>query len=155
MSVHVTNIEIQQWIQDTRHPIDSVDTALESSAFSHVAGALAIRYDTTTWIDVNTTPELVRSVISMLIAAWTINKSHAEAVGEVDSYGVHLESSALTLLGGLADGSITLSDTVGVSDYATGRPAFWPTDIATQTAIDEGSDAEGAAPLAFSMGKVF
>jgi hypothetical protein len=154
MAVHVTPAEVQQWIQDSRLTIASVDPPLESSAYSRVVGALALRYTTASWTDSTTTPALVRSIISMLIAAWTINKAHAETVGDVDAYGVHLESSAEVLLGGLADGSILIDDTA-VGDYSTGQPGFWPTDLATTVAAEEGWDAEGAAPLMFTTGKVF
>jgi hypothetical protein len=154
MTVHVTVSEVQQWIQDTRLTVGSVNTDLESSAFSRVVGALALRYTTATWVDASSTPALVRSIISMLIAAWTINRAHAETVGDVDAYGVHLESSAMVLLGGLADGSILIDDTA-IGDYSTGQPAFWPTDNATTIAEEEGWDAEGAAPLLFTAGKVF
>lgn len=154
MAVHVTAEEIQQWIQDSRLLVGSVDPALESSAYSRVVSALAQRYTTATWTDSTTTPDLIRSVISMLIAAWMINRAHAETVGDVDAYGVHLESSAMVLLGGLADGSILIDDTA-VGDYSAGQPGFWPTDMATTIATEEGWDAEGAAPLMFTAGKVF
>src|SRR3972149_4238239 len=151
MTVHVTFEEVQQWIQDTRLALDIVDPELENSAFSRVQGALALRYDTNIWTDSTTTPDLIRSIVSMLIAAWTINRAHAETVGERDAYGVHLESSAMLLLGGLADGSILVDDTA-VGDYSAVQPGFWPTDVATQVAIDEGWDAEGAAPMMFTAG---
>lgn len=154
MAVHVTTAEVQQWIQDTRLTIATVDPALDASAYSRVVGVLALRYTTGTWIDSSTTPSLVRSIISMLIAAWTINKAHAETMGDVDAYGVHLESSALVLLGGLADGSILIDDTA-IGDYSMGQPVFWPTDIATTVATEQGWDADGAAPMMFSTGKVF
>jgi hypothetical protein len=154
MAVHVTPAEVQQWIQDSRLTIAAVDPPLESSAYSRVVGALALRYTTGSWTDATTTPPLVRSIISMLVAAWTINKAHAETVGDVDAYGVHLESSAMVLLGGLADGSILVDDVV-TGDYSTGQPAFWPTDLATTVAEEEGWDAEGAAPLLFTTGKLF
>lgn len=154
MAVHVSIAEVQQWIQDTRLSVGVVDPELEASAFSRVAGALALRYTTTSWVNTATTPTLVRAIISMLIAAWTINRAHAETVDQVDAYGIHLESSALVLLGGLADGSI-LADDTAVSDSATGTPAFWPTDNATLVAKEEGWDADGAAPLMFTAGKVF
>lgn len=154
MAVHVTDVEIQQWIQDDRLQVSDVDPSLESSAFSRVEGALSLRYDTTTWTTSTNTPALVRSVISMLMAAWIINRSHAEVTADVDSYGIHLESSALELLGALADGSITIGDNI-TSTYSTGQPVFWPTDLATTVAEEDGWDAEGAAPLMFTTGKVF
>lgn len=155
MPVHVTEVEVQQWVQNSRLTITGVDPTLESSAFSRVASALSLRYDTTTWLDDETTPSLVRSIISMLMGAWIINRAAGEASNETDSYGLHLESSALTLLGGLTDGSITLDDAPGAASSATGSPAFWPTDLATTIALDEGNDAEGAAGRMFSIGQAF
>lgn len=154
MAVHVTDVEVQQWIQDDRLQVADVDPVLESSAFSRVEGKLSLRYDTSTWTTTTTTPALVRSVISMLMAAWIINRSHGEMTADVDSYGVHLESSAYELLGALADGSITIGDDI-TSTYSTGQPAFWPTDMATTIASEDGWDADGAAPLMFTTGKVF
>lgn len=155
MSVHVVFEEVQQWIQDSRLTLDTVDPELEVSAFSRVAGALALRYDTTAWTGTSTTPDLIRSIISMLIAAWTINRAHAETVADVDSYGVHLEQAALQLLEGLRVGDIVIGDTPGADSFATGSPAFFPTDASTQIAVDEGINADGATQLAFSMGTIF
>lgn len=154
MAVHVSDVEVQQWIQDDRLQVTDVDPVLESSAFSRVEGALSLRYDTSTWTGTTTTPALVRSVISMLMAAYIMNRSHAEVTADVDSYGIHLESSALELLGALADGSITIGDDI-TGTYSTGQPRFFPNDLATSIAEDEGWDAEGAAPLMFTTGKVF
>lgn len=152
---HVTPDEVQQWIQDSRLSIDAVDPVLDNTAHARVVAALALRYDTTTWVNVGTTPTLVRAIESMLQAATIINRAHAETMDEVDAYGVHLESSAIDLLGGLADGSIILDDTPNSGDYASGQPSVWPTDTATQIAVDEGWEADGAAPLMFTVGKVF
>jgi hypothetical protein len=158
MATHVSEAEVQQWIRNSRLTITVVDPELENSAYSRVAATLAQRYETTTWVDEASTPDLIRSIISMLVAAWEINRGPgAETMNDVDSYGEHLESSALALLGSLADGSILLEDddSGGSGGFATGQPIFFPTDVATTIAAEEGINADGAAQRAFTMGQVF
>lgn len=154
---HVTPAEVQQWIRNTRLAITSID-ATKDETFTGIAFAKLVgRYTTTTWVDATTTPDLVRTCISMLYAAYEINAGNAEATNEINNYANHLESSAMALLGGLADGSISLSDFSDVGSGAVSHtaPEFWPTRMATLIAETDGWDAAGAAPLAFRMGKVF
>ena len=147
---HVTPAEVQQWIRNTRLAVTGID-ATKDETFTGIAFAKLVgRYTTTT-------PDLVRTCISMLYAAYEINAGNAESTNEVNNYANHLESSAMALLGGLADGSISLSD---FSDLGSGTtsytaPVFWPTRIATTIADTEGWDAVGAAPLAFRMSREF
>jgi hypothetical protein len=89
----------------------------------------------------------------MLYAAWYYRRSYSDQITDGYSYADKLESSALALLGGLAEGSSVLSEGEPARE-ATSYPAFWPTEIATIVAETD-PEAEGAAVLAFRMGKVF
>ena len=154
--MHVSVQEVQQWLEVTKLAVTDVDATLEDTFFNLVAGRLSARYDVASWTDETTTPKLVRVVVSMLIAAAVYNRSYAEQIADVSevSYGTRLELSAMSLLGGLADGSTDLVGEEGTESDISG-PVFWPTDMATTIAAEEGADADGAAVRAFSMGMRF
>jgi hypothetical protein len=154
MALHVEASEVQQWLQRSKLMVDSVDAELEATAWARVASALDTRFDTSTWLTAETTPQLVRGVVSMFIAAWVYKRAFAESSVDVaGTYGTGLESSAMSLLGGLVDGSTSLP---GYEEVASSQaPVFWPTDAATMVAEEEGADADGAAVRVFSMGRTF
>jgi len=153
---HVSPAEIQEWIRNTRLAVTSVDATKDESFFRIASSKLTNRYNVTVWVDASTTPSLIRTIIGMLYAANEINAGNAESTNEINAYGVHLESSAMALLGGLADGSIDLVD-IAVTDLGVTYtdPVFWPTRMATAIAKSDGIDADGAAQQAFSMGQIF
>jgi hypothetical protein len=155
VTLHIDLQDVQQWLEVSKHQVTAVDAAQEATAFDIVVGALSARYDVDVWVDATTTPRMVKTVVSMLIAGWTYNRSYAEQIASgIDSYGDRLVSSAMSLLGGLADGT---TDIIGEdeTDANISGPVFWPTDLATTIAEDEGDDADGAAPRKFSMGRTF
>ena len=147
---YVTQREVQTWLERTRLTVQVVDPNLESTAFAICAGYLN-QHDSTLWVDAASTPLLVRKIIAMLVAAYVYMIQYGE---DSDStFGKTLESSAMELLGGLADGSIQLTD-VNADRDPTSYPTFFPTDAAT-TLFETDPTDPGGAPRAFTMGKVF
>jgi hypothetical protein len=155
MAAHVSIAEVQQWLEVTKARVTQLDLELEGTATELVLSQLRSTYAVEAWVDEGTTPKLVRSVISLLYAGWFYDRTYSEDTPDsATSYGSKLESAAMALLGSLVAGSTLLDETTVPRDN-TSFPVFWPTDAATLIASQEGDDAEGAAPRAFTMGKVF
>lgn len=143
---YVTVEEIQQWVEATKLPIDVVEGELETSAMNIAFNTVSAVYTTTGWIDVATTPALVRQAIAMLIAAWTYNRAYSEEDPEGSGYAQWLENKAMALLGSIATGTIDLIEVEGTVSGA-GGPTFYPND---DTELE---DPHSAAK--FTMGSVF
>jgi hypothetical protein len=143
---YISLSEAQQWFEGTRLTLTALDLELEASAMEMVQSHLRSRYTTDGWTNISTTPTVIRKIISLLHAAWYFNRTLMESV-EMDtgsSYGDRLESLAMSLLGGVAGGSIAIpGEEPLVSATAM---AFYPTDDTT---------AAGTTPQAFQMSAVF
>lgn len=126
MAIVVTLAKIQQWLEQTKLTLSVIDPDLAESAREMAFSTLVNDYDTTVWVDANTTPKLVQSAISMLIAAWTYNRAYSEEGGAA-TYGNDLEAKAYALLGGIADGTIALEEYPGVGATAE-TLEFYPDD---------------------------
>jgi hypothetical protein len=127
MAVFVTQDEVQQWLETTKLGITEVDVELESSASTYIFARLGETYDTSGWIGSTTTPALVRKLISMLIAAWTYERTYSESSPDQPTWAQRLEAMVEAILTGLTDGSIALVD-LPAGDIPTTTPEFWPTD---------------------------
>lgn len=122
--VVVTLAEVQQWLEATKLTLDVVDEELAESARAIAFGKLSAAYDTSTWVSIGTTPKLVRTVISMLVAAWIYQREYAEE--EDSAYGRRRERQAMELLSSIAKREIELEEYP--TNSAEGTPSFYPTD---------------------------
>jgi hypothetical protein len=151
----ITLDEVQPWLEESKLRLAQDDELVEEvTASPLVLGKLAARFDTSTWVDENTTPEIVRKCIAMLCAAWRYNKHYSESEdGAGNPYANKLERMVWgdppDFMGGIIGGILAGSIDIGTVDgpAAEGTIAFYPTDAAE--IIDEGQAAK------FSMGKVF
>ena len=123
----VSLADINQFLPD-RLKLDSVSgiTTLATSAKSHVYSKVALAYDTTSWTDETNTPDLIRSLISMFIAAWLYNKEYADGATEAGSYGRWLYNQAEVIRNGLYNGTLIIEDVDPKFDRT--QPGVFETD---------------------------
>lgn len=105
--------------------LTNVDTELAETARLIALARLASVYDTTTWVDVATTPKLVRAIISMFVSAWEYQRAYGEE--EDSSYGRRRERQAYDLLDNIVSGELALEEYPGAID-SMGSPSFYPSD---------------------------
>ena len=134
----VSEAQVQQWLESTKLTINDVDDELESTATSIVFSSLSQSFDTTTWIDENTTPKLVQQVISMLVAAWIYNRAYSEDGTTVSSYSKWLEDKAMALLAAIGSGTVDLPEVPGF--VTSSSPSFYPMD----NSVDENGELEAS-----------
>lgn len=140
--------DVQAWFADGRLRIDSDDDLEEEiHARSIVLGQLQTRFDVSDWVSPDTTPKLVRTIISMLTAAYRYNNFITVPEGQT-SYGDRLQANAMVLLQQVVDGQLILDEATD-GPAVTGTLSFYPTDAST--AIDDEDDAGRK----FSMGMRF
>lgn len=148
---YLTLQQINKWLATTKYQAASINSEMETAAASIVTGKLNTRYDIVGWVDSNSTPEIVCTVMAMLVAAWEYDKATSEDDDGGDPYAVRLERRAMALLESLASGVI---DIPGVEADQVDGPVFWPSDDSTAL-YDSDPYSRDATPQVFSMNKVF
>lgn len=148
---YVTVDEVQSWVEPTKLRFDHDDELPEeANASTYVLARLATVFDTSNWTDNTDTPQLVRKVIAMLVAAWRYNRIYSESDLEAGNpYANKLEQMANDILTGLVNGSMVLTDETISGPGVEGTLAFYPTDASSLIDDEDDSDRK------FSMGKVF
>jgi hypothetical protein len=143
--------EVQVWLETSKLEVAPSDLLPEEAAASPVVlSRLAVRYDTSTWVNTATTPSLVRKIISMLVAAWRYNAYYSETSEDGGNpYANKLEERANDLIDGIVSGAISLTDVTDQGPAVEGTIDFYPTDASTA------ANTEDDAGIAFTMGKVF
>lgn len=144
--------DVQPWLEPTKLNLDHNDNLPEAPFWEDVIKSRlsAVGIDTTTWVDVSTTPSLIKSIIGMLVAASRYNAFYSESEDGGNPYADKLEARAMMLIDGIAAGTI---DIIGLPDDPVtggfGSPLFYPTD--TTGLLDDEEDGE----IKFTMGMRF
>lgn len=146
----VTAQDVQNWLEPSKLRINSDDDLVEEiHARSIVLGALQTRFDTSSWVEADSTPRLIRTIISMLVAAYRYNQAYSETLGEQSqSYADKLEERAYLLLQQVVDGQLVLEEATD-GPAVDGTLSFYPTDSSTA------KDDEEDAGIMFTMGRKF
>lgn len=159
MAIVVTLARVQQWLEQTKLTLQSVDEEFAETARATAFASLVNSYDTTVWTNTTNTPTLVQSAISMLIAAWEYQRAYSEDGGAA-SYGAELEAKAYDLLNGIASGELALEEYPGVGAEAE-TVSFYPDDLTGSSDITDangniiGFGLDGAEDIRFRMGVKF
>ena len=153
--------EVQQWLERTKLAVDEIDTELEDTAVTMVFSRTSRSFDQSAWVDANTTPALIRKIISLYVAAWTYHRAYAEATGEsLNDYAVKLEAMADNLIAGLNNDTIDLTDVSTTIDEQTSAIVFVPSDTtgSSQQYDEAGASLAGGQygeGIKFTMGSKF
>jgi hypothetical protein len=156
---HVTTGEINAWLDSSKLEVSSVDPELEAAVTPLVFSQLARVYDTTGWLNVASTPELVRKLIGMQMAAVLYRRAYSEQTTETPSWPEYLEELMANTVIGIIAGTIDLVDVPGLEGEATG-PTFVPN---ATTGSSQQYDAAGSSvglsayseDIKFTMGRQF
>jgi len=140
------------WVRGTKFSIGDIDVDLCDQIEGEVLARISSSYDTSLWVDVASTPSLVRTAIAKMYVAWLYAKAYSEDEETVPEYARALQANAEMLIVGIIDGTITLPDALP-SDSGSGQPSFYPTD-ASSSQCPTGDDSS-LGDAHFSMGKVF
>lgn len=141
------------WVRSSKMSVGDLDTDLLDQVEAEVLGRIAATYDTSTWVDASTTPQLVRVVIAKSYVVALYNKAYSEDENDISAYAVWLQRNAEMLITGIVDGTIDLPG-VNPSDTFAGQPEFYPNDVSSS--YEPGTWGDGSLGDAkFSMGRVF
>jgi len=136
--------EVQAWGEATKMAgaLASISSEPNLSLLNQVESIVLARigttYDTVTWVDPASTPQTVRTIISMMFVSWVIDRQYSEDE-DLNAFAARLSIQVELLLNGIISGEIELPGVPNTT--GSGQPSFWPNDT-----------TEGPA---FSMGQVF
>lgn len=160
---HFKSEEALAFVEDTKLDFgSSIDNSLEQQMTLQVLPRLAVIYDTSTWVDEDTTPPLIRSLIAMLYVAELYDRVYSDNSDDTTSnYAFILKRTVQANIAGLINGTIVLPE---FPDVAAGvdTPLFFPTD--TSSMLNKVAGCEGGmgtlddpanTDASFSMGMVF
>ena len=152
MTAHISLAEAQAWLESTKLTLSTLDDAIEVQISSQVLSRLAAAYpvDVLTWVSAATTPQLVRSIISMFYAGWCYDRQYSENPDD-NSYADRLRAWAEQLLMGIIGGIIDIPEVPGLPTI--GEPVFFPTDASSAACPTSTNPSDGGPK--FLMGKVF
>lgn len=124
----ITLPDAQAWAENTKLPLSVLDTHLlnqvEIQVITKLQSCGIEAALITTWTDSLTTPDLVKSIISMMYVAWFYDRQYSEEQTEGNDYAAMLRNHAQMLLQGVCDGTIEIPEAPTIA----GKPAFFPTD---------------------------
>lgn len=106
-------------------PMEELDDALVASLSTQLLARLASIYKVNEWTDHEHTPSLIKKILGMQYVGWYYERTYADNQDE-SNYGTRLLASAETLIVGLVDGSLSLTDLPEGSqlDPNLGLPGF-------------------------------
>jgi hypothetical protein len=157
---HVTAAEVQQFLDTTKLEVASVDQELEVTWSTYVLSNLGQAYNVSAWVDNTSTPQLVRSIIAMLIAAAIYQKAYSEATADaIPPYGDKLEVTANEMIVSLVEGDMHLLDAAPNIDELIEQPLYTPDDSTGSTSLYDAMGNqigdEGSEDIKFRMGQMF
>ena len=151
MAEHITLAEANAWLEPTKLTLSAIDSELEAQVTNLIFARLLGTFDTASWLNVATTPKIVRTIIAMHYVAWTYDKTYSDDA-ESNAYAALLRQYADANLVGLIAGNIELEElpdaNVGVSS-----PSFFPNDASSVREPTQDHPSDG--PPSFTMGTVF
>lgn len=141
--------DVQPWLSDSLIRLDSNDELPEEPIQSELVKSRlsACQLDTTTWIDAASTPDVVKIIVAMLVAAQRYNAVYSETEDDGETYGDKLEARAQLLMDGICAGSVELIGVDSPATTGTGSISFYPDDLVGLVNTEEA--------VRFTMGKVF
>lgn len=146
----ITVEEVRGWVEVTKLNIQDLDLNFLPQLETEVFTKIGTVYDTSTWVDPATTPDIIRVIITKLYAGWIYDRAYSENQAESNPYAAMLKENAGMLIQGLIDGTIEIP---GVPATSNPDPSFYPNDASS--ALEPTTDDPSLGPARFSMGKVF
>lgn len=150
----VTQPQVKAWTENTKMGnaagVVSLDAELlaqlEEETLARLSGGGT---DTSTWLDSNTTPLIVRTAIAKKYVSWLIDRQYSEDE-DLNAYAARLDANAESIIVGIIEGTLPVP---GAPDTGVGQPAFYPNDDSSSS--DPTWDDTSLGPNKFSMGQVF
>jgi hypothetical protein len=149
---YITQTDAQAWAEGTKLSLGNLEGGLVSQIATQTLSRVAPAYDVSGWTDSSTTPSLIRSIMAMTYIAWIYNKTYSEDDGG-SPYASQLLAMADSLLEGIIDGTVDLTEVPTAATSAQGSASFYPNDLSSAQVPTSDDPSLGGAK--FSFGSIF
>jgi hypothetical protein len=152
MALHVTEEDVQAWLEPTKMTVNTIDIELEQQIAAEIMGVLASVHpeQVPSWTTAINTPIIVKKIIAMQLAGWMYLRQYSET-DDGNPYAYRLINKAEDLLQGIISGAVDIVEVPGVP--TAGQPVFFPTDASSASLPTRDNPSDG--PPRFSMAQVF
>jgi len=147
----VTLAEIQGWLDPIKLTLASIDTELLANLEAETLAKISTVYDVTTWVDVASTPKLIRTVISKYYASWIMDRFYSENQDEGSDYAKRLCDNADSVVASILNRTIIIPEVP--EPTASEAASYYPNDASSaQTPTIDNPSLGGPY---FSLGRSF
>jgi hypothetical protein len=113
MATLIDLTDVNAWLEQVKTQVVEVEDALAGQLADTVIGAVSQRYSVGSWVDPESTPLLIRRIISMFYAGYFYHRTFSNN-SEPGVYGDRLLADAQILLDGVANGTISIPADVSI-----------------------------------------
>lgn len=160
--MHINSYDVNAWFESTkldlspdprRPATEGLNEELEEQVSSYILTRLGAQFPTyTTWVDRDTTPVIVRTLIAMWYAAAYYDLHYADDA-ENNAFADKLRQMVELQLSGILSGQIPIPELPDENQTTSGQPSFFPNDLSSSLEPTPDNPSDGG-PY-FMMGSVF
>lgn len=148
-----TAAEVNAWLESTELSLSELDPALAEQVAVQIKAQLGVLFPINEWVDENSTPDLIRSIMAMQYVANYYDRVYSDNTDETTSnYSDGMRRMIYQNIRGLQEGTIVLEE-LPDSYRGVGQPSFFPNDASSLQQPTDVTPSDG--PPAFTMGQVF
>lgn len=140
------------WLESTKLTLSTLEPELSLQIETQIVARLATTFSTITWVDENSTPKLVKSIIAMYYAAAVYDRAYTDDNDTTNNWAHVLRTLADANIAGLIAGSVVLAEDP-TANANTGTPMFFPNDLSSSQSPTIENPSDGGP--AFTMGTMF
>ena len=101
------------WTDKDRFNLTAIDVNLENQIASQVIERASQAFDTSLWVNTDTTPTIIKSIIAMIYVGRSGQARTQDNINGVDNYWTKLVEDAMRLLDSVIRGELVLRDEDG------------------------------------------
>lgn len=121
MAILINETDVNAWLEQQKTQVTEIEDALAGQIADTVIGSVSQRYRVGSWLAPESTPLLIKRIISMFYAGYFYHRTFSND-SEPGVYGDRLLADAQVLLDGVVNGTINIPSDVSipvltVSDY--------------------------------------
>lgn len=146
----ITKENVQGWLDRSKLTILALDLDFLAQLEEEILARINSVYNTSLWVDVNSTPLLIQAIISKKYASWHYAKSYSENTEDDNEYAQRIDDNAEMLINGILSGIIEVPGETAINNPG---PSFYPNDASS--AMEPTFEDPSLGPAKFSMGTVF
>lgn len=160
--MRITPGDVQAWCESTKLGVAELDVVLDGQIETQVLAVLEAGFNVSTWLDQNSTPAIIKSILAMKYASVLYDRQYSEDTDTSSPWSAKLDLMAQDLIDGILSGSVAIDGYL--LDTSHSSPESYPTDTSSLNNPQSGWNVQygewqrgdpSLGPPKFSMGTRF